>query len=220
MLKKQNKRKMKLLNIEIVSCIVFRLFYNFENCGFQNLTTIFGVSSIPENTQLRIIVDKVDSECFRPVFKEYLGRLQRGKHLEQYQFSDGKYICNIDGTQFFSSKKVDCPQCLTATHENGKITCSHKVLQGVIIHPDIKQILSLMPEQIVNSDGTSKQDCGLLLKGTSSAILIMGHQCYQCIRNFFFDKQLLWQENSKPAYLQYIVKLKNTFHYFEIKGYP
>ena len=125
----------------------------------NNLTTIFGVSAIPENTQLRNIVDKVDSECFRPVFKEYLGRLQRGKHLEQYQFLDGKYICNIDGTQFFSSKKVDCPQCLTATHENGKITCSHKVLQGVIIHPDIKQILPLMPEQIVNSDGTSKQDC-------------------------------------------------------------
>ncbi len=125
----------------------------------NNMRTLFGVSNIPENTQLRSIVDKVDSDYFRPVYKEFLTRLQRGKHLEQYQFLPGKYICNIDGTQFFSSKKVDCPQCLTTTYENGKTTCSHKVLQGVIIHPNIKQVLPLMPEQIVNSDGASKQDC-------------------------------------------------------------
>lgn len=125
----------------------------------NNMRTLFGVSSIPENTQLRSIIDRIDSEHLRPVFKELFSRLQRGKHLEQYQFLEGKYICNIDGTQFFSSKKVDCPQCLTATHTNGTTTCSHKVLQGIIIHPDLKPVIPLMPEQIVNSDGTSKQDC-------------------------------------------------------------
>lgn len=125
----------------------------------NNMRTLFGVSDIPENTQLRNIVDKVESEYLRSIFKEFLARLQRAKHLEQYQFLDGKYICNIDGTQFFSSNKVSCPQCLTTTHKNGDITYSHKVLQGAIIHPDIKQVLPLMPEQIVNSDGTTKQDC-------------------------------------------------------------
>jgi len=125
----------------------------------NNLKTLFGVSVIPENTQLREIVDNVDSEYFRPVFKEFLTRLQRGKYLEQYQFLKGKYLCDIDGTQFFSSKKVSCPQCLTTKHKNGEITYSHKVLQGAIVHPDIKQVIPLMPEQIVNSDGTSKQDC-------------------------------------------------------------
>ncbi|MBF0240824.1 MAG: hypothetical protein HQM12_24280, partial [SAR324 cluster bacterium] len=74
-------------------------------------------------------------------------------------FLDGKYLCNIDGTQFFSSKKVNCEQCLTATHANGETTCAHKVLQGVIIHPELKPVIPLMPEQIVNSDGASKQDC-------------------------------------------------------------
>jgi len=125
----------------------------------SNMRTLFKVSAIPENTQLRNIIDKVDSEYFRPIYKEFLARLQRGKHLEQYQFLDGKYICNIDGTQFFSSKKVECPQCLTTKHKNGEITSSHKVLQGAIVHPDMKQVIPLMPEQIVNSDGTTKQDC-------------------------------------------------------------
>jgi hypothetical protein len=72
----------------------------------NNLKTLHVVSNIPENTQLRNIVDKVDSEYFRPVFKEFLARLQRGKHLEQYSFLDGKFLCDIDGTKFFGSNKV------------------------------------------------------------------------------------------------------------------
>ena len=125
----------------------------------SNIHTLFGVSDIPENTQLRDIVDRVDSEYFRPVFKEFLSRLQRAKHLEQYQFIGGKYLCDIDGTQFFGSNKVNCPQCLTTNHGNGDVTHSHKVLQGAIVHPDMKPVIPVMPEQIVNSDGMSKQDC-------------------------------------------------------------
>ena len=125
----------------------------------NNLSTLFGVADIPENTQLRNIVDNVDSKYFRVIFKEFLSRLQRGKHLEQYQFLDGKYICDIDGTQLFGSNKVGCPQCLTTKHANGATTKSHKVLQGAIVHPDMRQVIPLMPEQIVNSDGASKQDC-------------------------------------------------------------
>ena len=125
----------------------------------NNLRTLYGVSDIPENTQLRDIVDKVDSEYLRPVFKEFLSRLQRGKHLEPYHFLEGKYLCDIDGTQFFGSNKVGCPQCLTTNHGNGNITRSHKVLQGAIVHPDMKPVIPLMPEQIVNTDGMTKQDC-------------------------------------------------------------
>ena len=125
----------------------------------HNLSTLFGVSSIPENTQIRTVIDQVSSEYFRPIFREFLARLQRGKHLEPYQFLEGKYICDIDGTQYFSSKKLDCSRCLKTKHTNGKTTCSHKVLQGAIIHPDIKQVIPLMPEEIANSDGSSKQDC-------------------------------------------------------------
>lgn len=125
----------------------------------NNLRTLFGVSEIPENTQLRSIIDQVDSECLRPIFKEFLARLQRGKQLEQYRFIEGKYLCSLDGTQFFSSNNLGCSQCLSAKHENGEVTNSHKAVQAAIVHPDMKQVLPLMPEEIVNIDGTSKQDC-------------------------------------------------------------
>ncbi len=179
----------------------------------SNLETLFGVSDIPENTQLRSIVDKVDSEYFRPIFKEYLSRLQRGKHLEQYQFMDGKYLCNIDGTQFFSSKKVDCPQCLTATHENGETTCSHKVLQGAIVSPGIKQVIPLMPEQVVNSDGTSKQDCEMNASKRWLLNVKKDHPRLSLIVNAdgLFSKQPFITEVNKMGY-NYIIVAKPKDH--------
>ena len=36
---------------------------------------------------------------------------------------------------------------------------SHQALQPIICHPDQKQILPLIPEDIANTDGYEKQDC-------------------------------------------------------------
>ena len=52
-----------------------------EDQGSDNLSTIFKVETIPEDTQMRRVLDGVDPEQFRPGFKSYLHRLQRGKHL-------------------------------------------------------------------------------------------------------------------------------------------
>ena len=125
----------------------------------DNLQTLFGVNDIPGETQLRDIVDEVGSEEFRPVFKDYFYRLQRGKHLFQYQFLDGLYLCSIDGTQYFNSNSIHCSSCLRTTHKKGDVSYSHKVLQAAIMHPDMRQVIPLMPEEIRNTDGTIKQDC-------------------------------------------------------------
>ena len=55
---------------------------------------------------MREIIDGVDSDYFRPIFKDYYLRLQRGKHLEQFQIFPGIYYFPIDGSQFFSSKDI------------------------------------------------------------------------------------------------------------------
>ncbi len=125
----------------------------------NNLLTLFGVSNIPKNTQLRNIGDDVESNLLSPIFKDYFSRLQRGKHLLQYQLFDGLTICSIDGTQYFHSNSIQCPSCLTTTHENGEISYSYKVLQAAIMQPDMRQVIPLMPEEIKNIDGNTKQDC-------------------------------------------------------------
>lgn len=124
-----------------------------------NLKQMFGVQKVPEVSQIRVICDKVDSNEFSPIFLEYFRRLQRGKHLEQYQILPEIYYAPMDGTEYFSSKEISCPRCLTCEHTNGSVTCSHKVLQMAIVHPNIRQVIPLMPEAIHNGDGLLKQDC-------------------------------------------------------------
>jgi hypothetical protein len=130
-----------------------------EELHKNNLRTLFGVENIPQNSQLRDILDAIPSEELAPVFKDLFERLRRHKHLENYAIFPNTLLCVIDGTQYHSSKDVHCEQCLHKEHKSGEITYSHAVLQGAIMHPNKKQVLPVMPEAIQNKDGTEKQDC-------------------------------------------------------------
>jgi len=127
----------------------------------NNLTRLFGVEKVPKETQMREIIDGVQSNYFSAIFKDYYLRLQRGKHLESFQIFPGLYYFPMDGSQFFSSKDTHCKQCLVKVHQNGSKSYAHQVLQGGIMHPDCSEIIPFMPEQIVNTDGHTKQDCEL-----------------------------------------------------------
>lgn len=125
----------------------------------NNLRTLFGVHEVPESTQMRTLIDEVESSHVRPIFPDYLSRLQQGKHLDQFELFPGLYLYPIDGSQYFSSQHIHCPNCLTTNHRNGTTTYSHKVVQGAIMHPSMRQVIPLMPEEISNRDGGTKQDC-------------------------------------------------------------
>jgi hypothetical protein len=125
----------------------------------NNLKTLFNVACIPKETQMREIIDEIDSQHFAAIFKDYYQRLQRSKQLEQFQILKNVYYFPMDGSEFFSSKEIHCIQCLRKEHKKGEITYSHCVLQGGIMHPNCSQVIPFMPEQIVNTDGKEKQDC-------------------------------------------------------------
>lgn len=125
----------------------------------NNLESLFTVSSIPKATQLRDIVDLIDSESFDPIFSDFFRELQRSKHLAQFQFLNGMYLIPLDGTQYFSSGAISCPCCLTKKLKNGETNYSHQVIGAAIVHPNHRQVIPLAPEPIQNIDGSSKQDC-------------------------------------------------------------
>ncbi len=124
----------------------------------NNLTTIFNVGDIPKDTQMRSVLDPIAASNLDPIFADFLHRLQRGKHLANYQILDGRYLVSIDGSEYFSSKNIHCPHCLV-TKSKGNVRYHHQILQSVIVHPDMRQVLPLAPEPISNRDGTKKQDC-------------------------------------------------------------
>src|SRR2546427_7838963 len=124
-----------------------------------NLHTIYGIERVPCDTHMREILDPVSPEWLRPVFTSVFRQLQRGKALEPMEFLDGHYLLALDGTGYFSSQTIHCASCLQKVHRNGAITYFHQMLGAAIIHPDIREVIPLMPEPIVKHDGTEKNDC-------------------------------------------------------------
>ena len=125
----------------------------------QNLKSVFKVSSIPSANAIKEFIDIVRPEDIAPLFKRYINKLQQSNILREYKFLNDKYLVALDGSQYFSSKKISCKSCLVKEHRKGVKTYSHQVLQASIVSPNKKYILPFMPEDIVNQDGSDKQDC-------------------------------------------------------------
>src|SRR3990167_2874499 len=135
----------------------------------SNLQSLFDMTKIPESTQLRTIIDSVDPRNLSSFFDEYFRQLQRVKHLLQYQLFPGQYLVAMDATDYFSSHSISCKKCLQtkstkkegeeALNEEESTRYSHKALQVAIMHPNMRQVIPLMPEEIYNTDGATKQDC-------------------------------------------------------------
>jgi hypothetical protein len=131
-----------------------------ERRGDANLHAIFRIGQIPCDTQMRTILDPVDPEHLRPMFNDVLRAVQRGKVLEDYVFYAGAYLLCLDGTGYFSSKKIHCPSCLEKVNkQTGEITYEHQMLAAALVHPDHREVFPFAPEPIQKMDGDSKNDC-------------------------------------------------------------
>ena len=125
----------------------------------DNLQRLYGIQRVPCDTSMREILDPVEPESLRPMFKQVFRQLQRGKALEAMVFVQGHYLLALDGTGYFSSTQIHCASCLEKHHRNGTVTYSHQLLGAALIHPDKREVIPLMPEPIVKQDGASKNDC-------------------------------------------------------------
>jgi hypothetical protein len=123
-----------------------------------NLRTVFGLESIPSDTQMRAILDGVDPDQLRPAFTDVFDRLHDARVLDWYQV-EGCYLVALDGVEYFCSQKVHCPHCMTRQHTNGTVSYYHQLLGAAIVHPDCSEVIALAPEPIQRTDGQTKNDC-------------------------------------------------------------
>lgn len=125
-----------------------------------NLQSIYGIERVPSDTQMRTILDDVEPVNIRPVFKDALRRLERSKELDKFRFLGGSYLVSLDGTGYFLSNKIYCSSCLQKVNKRtGEVTYYHQLMGGVIIHPNLREVIPLMPEPIMKQDGETKNDC-------------------------------------------------------------
>lgn len=149
-----------MFSLKYPSLLQFDKDRTIEESALQhNLRRLYGVKKAPCDTQMRERLDGLDLSGIRASLKAIIGRLQRGKVLEQWKVLNQYYLIPLDGTGFFSSSSIHCDYCCEKHHKNGDITYSHQMLVGSIVHPDKKQVLPIGFEPIVKSDGQEKNDC-------------------------------------------------------------
>ena len=131
-----------------------------ERRNDENMKNLFHIKQVPCDTQMREILDPLRPDLIRPMFNDVFRSLQRGKVLERLVFHGNCYLLSMDGTEYFSSKKIHCDACLQRKNKKtGEITYHHQMLGAVLVHPDHKQVIPLAPEPIIKQDGDNKNDC-------------------------------------------------------------
>lgn len=125
----------------------------------DNLKRLYKIKSVPCDSQMRTILDKVSPASLRSAFRGIHSAVQRGKMLDEFKVMDDKLVVSIDGTGLFSSTSVCCEQCGVKKHKNGQIEYYHQLLAAVIVSPHTKSVLPIDFEPIIKSDGQSKDCC-------------------------------------------------------------
>jgi hypothetical protein len=126
--------------------------------GRNNARSLFGVEAIPSDNQIRNLLDPVAASYVRQPFWDMYEMLQARGHLDSYQSVGNTWLCSLDGTEYFSSKKIHCANCTRYEREEGT-AYAHTVLAAVLVAPGNKQVIALEPEFITPQDGCDKQDC-------------------------------------------------------------
>jgi hypothetical protein len=129
-----------------------------EGRGNSNCQTLFSMNDIPSDNHIRDILDQVPAEKLYSVFDSVLTMLEDTGFLKKFRSFQNELLLVLDGTQYYSSKKIYCEHCLQKNRE-GTTTYHHDAIMSAIVSPDMKKAIALSPEFISIADGAKKQDC-------------------------------------------------------------
>ena len=130
-----------------------------EGHGRSNCETLFGISAIPTDNYIRLMLDSASPAAFDQLFFKALETLAAADALAPFQRLGGRVLVPLDGTEHFASRKINCPQCSKRRRSDGGTECFHAFLGASLVAPGHRQVLPLPPEFIVPQDGAEKQDC-------------------------------------------------------------
>jgi hypothetical protein len=130
-----------------------------SNKGKDNAESLFSIEKIPGDNQIRNLLDPVPAPTVSRTFQKVYQWLEEKGVLNKFFYLDGEILVALDGTEYFSSKKINCPHCNCRNHRNGTTTYFHGCVTPIVVSPNQKQVINLEPEFIKKQDGHQKQDC-------------------------------------------------------------
>ena len=134
--------------------------------GRANLTTLFGVEAVPGDSQLRARLDAIPAAQVRGLLPKFFEKMRRAGWAHQFRtaITGGAdageyYVMPLDGSDYFHSTQIQCPNCLTPTDKNGVTHYRHMAVAATLVKPKSRVIWPLDAELCVVQDGSEKQDC-------------------------------------------------------------
>jgi hypothetical protein len=127
-----------------------------EGYGRSNCQTLFGMTAIPTDNYIRLMLDGAAPAVFDGLF---FSAIEAAGPLTPFQCLDGRVLIALDGTEHFCSRKIKCRQCSTRLRADGGTEYFHAFLGASMVPPGHKRVLPLPPEFIAPQDGAVKQDC-------------------------------------------------------------
>jgi len=126
---------------------------------WSNAERLFGLHALPSDPQIRTLLDPIAPTLLAPMYRHVFQTLEKTPVVAGYRSFGRQLLIALDGTQYFASKHIHCPQCSQRQLSNGQTQYFHSVLTPVLVRPGQPQVLALEPEFVVPQDGHAKQDC-------------------------------------------------------------
>src|SRR6202162_3478374 len=125
----------------------------------SNCQTLFGMAKIPTDNHIRSMLDPVHPSHLQSSFDQVTATLRARGGMKEFERLGGRALIALDGTEYFCSQKLGCPQCQTRKRSNSKNEFYHSMLAATLVAPGHNMVVPLMPEFIAKPDGAEKQDC-------------------------------------------------------------
>ena len=127
--------------------------------GHNNAQALFGVEQMPCDNQIRTLLDPLAPSHLDSVFVAIFKGLAQHHRLDPFRVLGDQLLVSLDGTTYFSSQTIHCPNCLTRQLANGHTLYYHAAITPVIVCPGRSEVIAFPPESIMPHDGQAKQDC-------------------------------------------------------------
>ena len=126
--------------------------------GTSNAQPLVGVHQLPCDKQIRHLLDATPPSQVTPMLSYLFAALNQAGVIDRYRAVNQTLLLALDGTEYFSSRAIHCPQCSTRRHANGHVTYYHTALTPVLVKPGLDKVVPLAPAYVRPQDGAEKQD--------------------------------------------------------------
>ena len=128
-----------------------------ERRGRSNAHTPFGLRHIPSDNRIRQMLDGTPPSHFNELFTALAAELDAGGVLDGLRCLDGRTLIALDGTEYFRSGTIHCPNCSTRKRNNGETEYFHQLLAATLVAPGRNLALPLPPEFLAPREGTTNR---------------------------------------------------------------